>query len=185
MTKHICLAAILVLILASSECLADEYRHWRLGASYARFFSIDTRSLLGDAWEIGGEYSFSDALTSDDNIPGDVSLAASYRRFDHDYRGINFIANYTSFGLKWRGGPGANAGFNGPYGGVGVAVAFVNTRPSVDVLSPSESQIKFQWSVLGGYNFGDHYYSEITYAAIPNIGQFDFAILTVTVGIRF
>ena len=136
MKKLLSAAVLLSLVLAASASTADRTRSWRLGASYARFADSETRERLGDAWGLTGEYSFSDALEEHlDAIAGDVSVCITYRRNDYDYLGVEFTSNYASFGLKWRGGPGASPSCDGFYGGVNLAAVLVRIQPSLDILS--------------------------------------------------
>ena len=186
MNRLLSTALLLALVLAASASTADRMRSWRLGASYAGYGNCETRERLGDAWGLTGEYSFANALDEGmDALPGDVSVCITYRRYNSDYLGVEFTSNYSSFGLKWRAGPGARPSCEGYYGGINLAAAIVQIWPSMDILSDSQSVVKFEYSVFGGANFADRYYAEVGYTRIPDISNYGFGSLLFTMGIRF
>ncbi len=186
MNRLLSVAALLALVLSADASMADRSRSWRLGASYARYAQCETRERLGDAWGLTGEYSFTEALDEGlDAFSGDVSVCITYRRYENSYLGVEFTSNYSSFGLKWRGGPGASPSCDGFYGGVNLAAVMVQIEPSLDILSDSESAVKFEYSFFGGANFAEKYYAEIGYSKIPDISGYGFGSLLFTMGIRF
>lgn len=170
MRKWICLGIFLALALTSSASAISERKAWRVAASYSVLTTTAGSDTFGNAWGGGAEYSFSDRLTSDDYIPGDISFAVYYRQFRHDSAGVNNTANYTFVGLKWRGGAGANAGFDGLYGGVGAAAVWLSLDSDLRSAQQDQSVTKFEWSVFGGINFAHALYAEVSYSNISDFG---------------
>ena len=115
-------------------------------------------------------YSFSDRLTCDDALPGDISIAGYFRQFRHNSAGVVRTANYTSVSLKWRGGAGANAGSDGLYGGVGAGVVWVSINPEIQSVDQRQGVTKFEWSAFGGLNFARRLYAEVGYSNISDSG---------------
>jgi len=69
---------------AQHPALAADCKYWRLGGSYIHIVNSETSDLLGGGWGVVGEYSFTHALSPAEQVgDGDVSIAASYRRFDN------------------------------------------------------------------------------------------------------
>ena len=186
MNGRVSLAIALALLFCTVGSHASQCNKWRLGGSYSQFTDSGTLDRLGGAWGVIGEYSFYDALQEDmDQITGDVSVFVYYRRYDNSFRGVDFTNNYTSIGLRWRGGRGALPSCDGFYGGVGVACAIVRISPSMDILSNTESATKLEWSALLGVNFAGRLYTEVGYTQTPDLSDFGFGSLTVTAGLRF
>ena len=130
MNGRVSLAIALALLFCTAGSHASQCNKWRLGGSYSQFTDSSTYDRLGGAWGVIGEYSFYDALQEDmDQITGDISVFVYYRRYDNSFRGVDFTNNYTSIGLRWRGGRGALPSCDGFYGGVGVACAIVRISP--------------------------------------------------------
>ena len=180
------LALAISFVKAQQPALAANCKYWRLGGSYIHIVNSKTRDLLEDGWGVVGEYSFTHALDPEEQIDGgDVSIAVSYRRFDNATPAAHNTVNYTSFALKWRGGPGAFPSRDGLYAGVGVAAALLNIQPNPIDFGPHYGVTKFEWSALGGVNFAQCLYVELGYNSIPQIGDLTFQQFTVTVGGRF
>lgn len=146
-------ATLLVFVSALPVQAVDCGKSWRVGATYSTLTSTETQDVFGNAWGGGFEYSFSKSLSPDEAIPGDISVALYFRRFDNTRNGVDRAINYGSFGLKWRGGAGANPGSDGLYGGVEAAAALLDIRPSVESSASHEGVTKFEWSIFGGANF--------------------------------
>ena len=188
MRTLVSLALLLVIsfIKAQQPALADNCNYWRLGGSYIHVVNSETSDLLGDGWGVLGEYSFTHALSPEEQIgDGDVSIAVSYRRFDNTTPEARNTVDYTSFALKWRGGPGALPSRDGLYAGVGVAAALLRIQPNPIDSGPHYGTTKFEWSMLGGANFAGCLYVELSYNSIPQIGNLTFQQFTVTFGGRF
>ncbi len=177
------LVALAVLLLEWPAFGHD--RHWRLGASYVRLTDTGARDLFGDAWAVGGEYSFSDKLTDDDDIPDDISLAVQFRRFDNTVPGVNYTVDYSSYGLKWRKGPGARPECDGFYGGIGLAASMVRIKPAVYGGGDADGDTRFEWTLFGGCNFARCLYAEFGYSQIPKVNSVAFGQLVFTIGGRF
>jgi len=160
-------------------------RHWRLGASYARLTDTGSRNLLGDAWAVVGEYSFTDQLTEDDDLPDDVSVTIQFRRFDDTVPGANYTVDYASYGLRWRKGPGAQPECDGFYGGIGLAAAMFRIKPAITGGGAGEGNTRFEWSLFGGCNFARCLYAEFGYSQIPPVNGVAFGQLLFTIGGRF
>ena len=175
---------VLIALVLGSPAFAYN-RHWRLGASYARLTDGGARNLFGDAWAVGGEYSFTDALTDDDIIRDDVSVAVQFRRFNNTVPGVNYTLDYSAYGLKWRKGPGATPGCDGFYGGIGVAAAVVRIKPAVNGGGASDGATKFEWSVFSGGNFAGCLFAEVGYSQIPKVNLVPLGQVFVTIGGRF
>jgi hypothetical protein len=182
MRKWICLAMFLAFALTSAASAISERKSWRVAGTYSGLTTTKGSNVFGNAWGGGAEYSFSDRLTSDDYIPGDISLAVYYRQFRHGSDVGERTANYTSVGLKWRGGAGANAGYEGLYGGVGVGVVWLSMGPNVLPVDQREGVTKLEWSVFGGVNFAHALYAEASYS---NIGDFGMDGVNFMFGARF
>jgi len=183
MRAAVALAALAVFLLGEPACAYN--RHWRLGASYARLTDGGARSLFGDAWAVVGEYSFTDQLTEDDDIPDDVSLAIQFRRFDNTIPGVNYTVDYASYGLKWRKGPGAAPECDGFYGGIGLAAAMVRIKPAVYGGGAGDGDTRFEWTLFGGCNFARCLYAEFGYSQIPKVNNVAFGQILFTIGGRF
>jgi hypothetical protein len=172
-------------VTAQQPALAANCKYWRLGGSYIHIVNSKTSDLLGDGWGVVGEYSFTHALDPEEQIDGgDVSIAVSYRRFDNTTPEAYNTVDYTSFALKWRGGPGASPSRDGLYAGVGVAAALLRIQPNPINFGPHYGVTKFEWSALGGGNFAGRLYVELSYNSIPQIGDLTFQQFTVTIGGR-
>ena len=173
-------------VKAQHPALAANGKYWRLGGSYIHIADSKTNDLLGQGWGVVGEYSFTDALDPEEQIgSGDVSIAVSYRRFDNTTLEARNTVDYTSFALKWRGGPGAFPSRDGLYAGVGAAAALLTIQPNPINSGPHYGVTKFEWSALGGANFAKCLYVECGYNSIPRIGDLTFQQFTVTFGARF
>jgi len=173
-------------VKAQHPALAADCKYWRLGGSYIHVVNSQTSDLLGQGWGVAGEYSFTHALDPEEQIGGgDVSFAVSYRRFDNTTPQARNTVDYTSFALKWRGGPGAFPSRDGLYAGVGVAAALLTIRPNPIDFGPHYGLTKFEWSALGGANFAHCLYVELSYNSIPHIGDLTLQQFTVTFGGRF
>ena len=170
MRKWLCFVAFLAFAITSSAGAISEHKSWRVAASYSDLTTTRGSDTFGDAWGAGAEYSFSDRLTSDDYLPGDISIAAYYRQFRNDSEGTDRTANYTLIGLKWRGGAGANAGFEGLYGGVGAGVVWLSMDSDLRSTEQDQGVTKFEWSVFGGVNFAHSLYAEVSYSNISDFG---------------
>jgi opacity protein-like surface antigen len=184
MRKRTCAAVVLALTLASSLTAADATKPWRVGASYAHLTSQTATDALGSAWAAGVEYSFSDALTEDEALPGDVSISVYYRIFDQTSAGVDRSVNYTSASLKWRGGAGANPGSEGLYAGIGIGAALMSIKPSLDAPGPHESMTKFEWSAFAGANYARWFFAEVGYSNAGTVGGMGFGMVTFTFGAR-
>lgn len=182
------LALMLAISFVETQQVASaaDCKYWRLGGSYIHLANSETNDLLGQGWGVGGEYSFTHALTPGERIgDGDVSIAVSYRRFDNTTPAANNTVDYTSFALKWRGGAGAFPSRDGLYAGVGVAAALLRIEPNPIDSGPHYGVTKFEWSAFGGVNFARCLYIELGYNSIPRLGDLTFQQLTVTLGGRF
>jgi hypothetical protein len=178
----IVLASTLLLSL-SAQC---HQNHFRVGGSFVRLTAGSQREALGNGWGVGGEYSFTDALTPDEQIGGgDVAIAVSYRRFDHSTSGTDSLVDYTSFGMRWRGGAGAGPDTEGWYGGVGVAAAMLRIQNTTGPSQRSDSAVKLECSIFGGANFARNAYAEIVYANVPQVQAAWLSNAMITVGVRF
>ena len=176
---------LLVLFLASTSALAYPPKHWRVGGSYTQLTSEPAQSTFGNALGVGVEYSFSDRLTEDEDIPGDVSISAYYRVFDKTSNGVDRSIKYTSASIKWRGGAGANPGSEGLYGGVGAGAAWINCDPSLGLPGPHQTVVKFEWTVFAGVNYARWLFTEIGYSNADSPGEFGFGAINFTFGGRF
>ena len=173
-------------VKAQHPVLAADCKYWRLGGSYIHVVNSQTSDLLGQGWGVAGEYSFTHALDPEEQIGGgDVSFAVSYRRFDNTTPQARNTVDYTSFALKWRGGPGASPDCDGLYAGVGAAAAVLGIRPSPFDSGPHYGVTKLEWSAFGGVNFAQRLYLELGYNSIPQFGNLTFQQFTVTFGGRF
>ena len=176
-------ALAFVLWLGSAPAAADN--HWRFGAAYVDLVKNNARDVLGGGWGIVGEYSFSDQLSIDEAITGDVSLYVAYRAFDKNFQGTEFTVNYTSAGLKWRGGAGARPDSEGLYGGIGLALAIMRTSPSFSLTGLENTTNKLEYTVCGGANFARNVYAEISFSRTGDVMSISLENLWFTIGARF
>lgn len=169
---------VLAFLATASHAGCDQ--NWRIGGSFDYLTSDSGRDLLGNSWNVGVEYDFTDRVPEDEAMGGNVSLAVYYRRFDN----ADFKTNYTSFGLRWRGGAGADPGTQGFYGGIGVAAALLSTRPSFDTLAPHQSLIKLELGAFVGVNVGHYLFLEVGYNNLNSVDGFNLSNAMFTFGIR-
>ena len=137
-------AAIVSAFPPSAQCRQN---HFRVGGSFVSLTNTSVRQTFGNAWALSGEYSITDALTPEEMLDGgDVSIAVTYRSFNHDLGDVNYNAQYTSFGLRWRGGAGARPDSEGLYAGVGVAAVLFDVRSAIGPAATREGVVKFEYS---------------------------------------
>lgn len=175
MKRLVCAAVVVVLLTGSVAAMAAEDKSWRVGASWIRLTESHLRSILGDGWGIGAEYSFGN-LVDGLAVPMDLSGAVSYRHFSKSSNSLN----NASVGIKWRAGPGASPADDGFYGGVGLGAAFIQA----DIPSLDERTIRFQWSLFGGANFAEGWYGEVGYSHVGDGSFANFSNWIFTIGRR-
>ena len=64
------LITVAVLAFASAASHASCNQNWRFGGSFDYIISGNTRDLLGNAWNIGVEYDFTDLIPEDEAMGG-------------------------------------------------------------------------------------------------------------------
>jgi hypothetical protein len=174
--------ALLAFVSAALPAGCDQT--WRLGGSFDYLTSGGAKNLLGNTWNVGAEYDFTDMVPEDDAMGGHISMAVYYRQFDNLSGTTDFKTSYTSFGLRWRGGAGADPGTQGLYGGIGVAAALLSIRPSFDTLTPHKSFTKLEVGAFVGVNVGRYLFLEVGYNNLNPVDSFNLSNAMFTFGVR-
>lgn len=174
--------AVAIFVLLAAGVQADCGPNWRLAGSFDYLTASKASDLLGNAWNVGLEYDFTDFIPDDEAMGGNISMAVHYRRFDNSDTGYSM--NYTSFGLRWRKGPGADPGCEGFYGGIGVAAALLSNRPSLNLVDPNQTLTKLEVGAFVGANLGRYLYIETGYNNLNSVNNFNLGNATIVLGIR-
>ena len=184
--RHLVTALVFAgIVLAYPPSAQCRQNHFRVGGSGLYLVKSNTRDILGTGWAVTGEYSFNDALSTDEAITGDISVCVSYKMFDKNFPDVRYTVDYSTFGLKWRGGKGAQPDCEGLYGGIGLGGALLRMHPSLNLTSNVSSTCKLEYTVCGGANFLRHAYAEISFSRIPDIDEYSLEHVWLTIGARF